>query len=1059
MTISNNNDLITKSENSLKLFSPSGSAKNDNKISTLIIDHLLMHGERIKSNFLLKVKTLSFLSSNEFHLCCGQNVRSIFEKILAKTGLDFLKEKQISLLNHPFCVKAACLNFSSRELPKDKDREIYELDLVIACAQGDLEKVRSMTAGALGTLDYTLLVISADNGKKNVLKYLIEECNMDPQGTANSVTPLHAACVNGNLEIIQYLIEDCKIVIPQVTTINGLKFNLLAPPCSDGHLEATKYLIEKCKLDPREPTAEGFSLVYKTCENGHLELTKYLIEVCKLDPRKSTAKSSSPLYIACQNGHLEIVKYLIKDCGLDPAEKKADGSTLLFRACASGHLEIVKYLIENCKLDPKETANGWNLLNFACCQNNLGVIKYLIENCGLNPKEAAANGWTSLGSACKHAPLETVKYMFENYGLDPAEKVNGFTLLHVACETGRLETIKYLIENRKVSPRELTAGGLTPLHVACQNGHLQVVEYLIENCKLDPTEKASDWTPLYTACLNGQLEVANYLIETCKVNPREPTAKGWTPLHAACLSGSVKVVKHLIENCKLDPTERANDWTSLYTACHNGHLEVTKCLIEDCKVDPDEKNTMGLTPLYVACRNGHLPVAKYLFENCKMDIKLTNNNGLTFTPLYVACENGHLPIAKYLIENCKMDPKEKTNLGDIALHVATIHPHANVIAYLIECDPRMLFLKNLKATSPLSYLVSKKSPLVTSILQEHLQSIEKFCETPPKEISEYLKLVSLHDAFISEFSRIQCAEEHQLCVEKSPLFTCWLVPKPLQLALQERIASLTTGSNELSQLTKSLEEAKELRPQFESLKRLCELTFKTTNPTKFISDLCENLSQLIQTLHAKIETIKDANLADFQKKYLEEDVFTLLSELGLGVGSSEHNMNPEDSYFNYLGRGSEAIYSFGIVEGRDLTAIGVDCLISFWTNKLEKAEQKEETLMQLCKCLQEKLQTYSSLPTSFQDEIREQAGALQKIHAVLLRGIPEDLTQLLSDLRNQDRILKRTLLRCYLSQDDKTVKEVFATHSCSSLSELQKEKNLTLAQLFRLGDTLKRARS
>ena len=97
----------------------------------------------------------------------------------------------------------------------------------------------------MASLHCTLHVL---NGHLDITKYLISDCNCNPQCSTNyGNTPLHCACQNGHLEIAKYLITEFKCN-PEHGNVDG--FTPLHSSASKGHLAVVKYLVSELGCNP-----------------------------------------------------------------------------------------------------------------------------------------------------------------------------------------------------------------------------------------------------------------------------------------------------------------------------------------------------------------------------------------------------------------------------------------------------------------------------------------------------------------------------------------------------------------------------------------------------------------------------------------------------------------------------------------------------------------------------------------------------------------------------------------------------------------------------------------
>ena len=192
----------------------------------------------------------------------------------------------------------------------------------------------------------TPLHFACDGGHLHVVKYLIEDCHMEPSiSDTNSWTPLHAACLNGHLSIATYLIEE-KQCSPVCHSSNGT--TPLHASCQEGHLDVVKYLIEELRCNPKCKGNFHWTPLHSACKGGHLSVAKYLIEKGKSDPkcRVDLYGGASPLSLACTSHQLDLVKYLVNECNCN----LINSEILLSNDFVRNDTDIALFLISSCEI-------------------------------------------------------------------------------------------------------------------------------------------------------------------------------------------------------------------------------------------------------------------------------------------------------------------------------------------------------------------------------------------------------------------------------------------------------------------------------------------------------------------------------------------------------------------------------------------------------------------------------------------------------------------------------------------------------------------------------------
>ena len=122
--------------------------------------------------------------------------------------------------------------------------------------------------------DNTALHIAARNGRYDIVRYLIEKQNLDPniQGFVGR-TPLHEASKNGNLNIVKYLIMQSADVNAQDRMGNAP----IHVAIKYGHFDIVEFLLEKNGVNVNISTIDGVTPLHCACATGDLSIIQYLL--------------------------------------------------------------------------------------------------------------------------------------------------------------------------------------------------------------------------------------------------------------------------------------------------------------------------------------------------------------------------------------------------------------------------------------------------------------------------------------------------------------------------------------------------------------------------------------------------------------------------------------------------------------------------------------------------------------------------------------------------------------------------------------------------------------
>lgn len=195
-----------------------------------------------------------------------------------------------------------------------------------ACSDCDWERVRKLIDddGGVHTISSYILRVAADHGQLDLVKYLVEEKNVDIE--PRQCLALSFAAGNGHLHVVEYLIG--KGVLAEQNHNWAIR-----DASMEGHLPVVKFLVEH-GANPRQN--DDFCLFW-AFRKGHIGLAEYLIS------KGADVNSRDDLLdAAVTSGKLEIVKFLFSDTAFKHSSKKQ----VVQYAIERGHTHILKYLEE-----------------------------------------------------------------------------------------------------------------------------------------------------------------------------------------------------------------------------------------------------------------------------------------------------------------------------------------------------------------------------------------------------------------------------------------------------------------------------------------------------------------------------------------------------------------------------------------------------------------------------------------------------------------------------------------------------------------------------------------
>ncbi|KAH0788080.1 ankyrin repeat domain-containing protein [Histomonas meleagridis] len=143
----------------------------------------------------------------------------------------------------------------------------------------------------------SLLHVAARNNSINVMKYLVEQQEIEPTLPNNAGdTPLNIACKEGKMEIIQYLIEERHV---DIEILGADSRTPLHNACCCWNTNVVRYLVEDCGADIHAKDANGRTPISIASTNGNEKTVVFLNTKVPRDnkePTKPKKKSKFSLF-------------------------------------------------------------------------------------------------------------------------------------------------------------------------------------------------------------------------------------------------------------------------------------------------------------------------------------------------------------------------------------------------------------------------------------------------------------------------------------------------------------------------------------------------------------------------------------------------------------------------------------------------------------------------------------------------------------------------------------------------------------------------------------------
>ncbi|XP_072390581.1 uncharacterized protein [Diabrotica undecimpunctata] len=409
--------------------------------------------------------------------------------------------------------------------PVNKDKQT---PLHYACSFGNYDIVMYYKAINIFNKNDDLIVLkSAESKTIKVLKYLIEDCGMNPMvHDSKERSALHYAAFQDSLEAIKYL---------QSKNLDFNMFNenhrtsIVAAAAEGNAIHVLEYLVDDCSMLKH---VEGNFILNYTLRYDSLKAFKFLLKRGLDIPR-------SFLDEVFENDAIEIFREIYSK---DKLQDKI--IELLVTAAHLNSYKIFMYLFD---IKYLKNEQGQSLIHEAARGTEVDILKFLIRECAVDLDLCDKCGNTPSHYAAASNALGAIKYLKEQGANLNISNTNKYTLAHIAAKSGALGVLRYLVEDCKMDVTVSDYKGNLPAHMAADGNKVEILRYLRSiGIEINQCNDAGE-TLIHIAAAADAVDVLNFLINECKFPLNSLSNDGFSPLNYASLNNALKA-KQFLEN-------------------------------------------------------------------------------------------------------------------------------------------------------------------------------------------------------------------------------------------------------------------------------------------------------------------------------------------------------------------------------------------------------------------------------------------------------------------------------------------------------------------------------
>jgi ankyrin repeat protein len=308
-----------------------------------------------------------------------------------------------------------------------------------------------------------------------------------------------------------------------------------------------------------------------------------------------------------------------------------------------------------------------------------------------------------LQQATQNGDVAEMRRLVAN-GRDVNERdADGLAALHVAAVNGDVEVIRVLVVELGADKDAKDAAGQAALHYAAATGHVEAIKALVQ-LGVNKDAKNANGETLYIAAFNGHVEAIKAL-EQLGAQIDAQAADGQTPLDVSIGEGHHQAAQVLRELERTARTRKEAAGQADRTAAGRGSVEATAAASQAgaCAACGSSSGASD-APLKICsrcqsvkycsalCQRTHWPAHKV---SCAAAVAAGSGGGASTTQasgragtlaagsLRQAAGRGDVAEVRRLVAS-GVNVEEPDADGDMAMHLAAEHGHAEVLRVLVE---------------------------------------------------------------------------------------------------------------------------------------------------------------------------------------------------------------------------------------------------------------------------------------------------------------------------------------------------------------------------------------